>query len=200
VADPEGQLLLCPFFTSGRCARETDISASQQTEEAQNGVPRPLSVCGWKECPSEEEGKGQKTAYGVIPLSRCFPRSARLQKTWEFDRVFRTGIRIRGELVRLLFLREQPPETKIGFAVGRRQGNAVVRSRGRRILREAFRRLLPWIRPGVLIVASLRHDGLRASARDVFDDLKEILKRADCVDTLIPGYPPLFDPEEKMVS
>lgn len=133
-------------------------------------------------------------------MSRCFPRSARLKKTWEFDRVFRTGIRIRGELVRLLFLREPLSGTKIGFAVGRRQGNAVVRSRGRRILREAFRRLLPWIRPGFLFAASLRHAGLTANAREIFDDLKVVLERAGCIDPAIPGYPPEFETEGTSVS
>ena len=103
-----------------------------------------------------------------------------LKKGWEFDLVFRTGIRIQGELVRLLLSRNvQAGEggLRVGYAVGKRQGKAHVRNRGRRILREAFRRLAPWISEDVTLVLSLKDRGLNAKATEVCHDLANLLKR-----------------------
>ena len=102
-----------------------------------------------------------------------------LKKGWAFDVVFRTGLRVQGELVRSLFLKgaDGSRGPRAGYAVGRRQGKAHVRNRGRRILREAFRRLAPWIAPDVTMVLALRGKGLRAKATDVFRELGTLLER-----------------------
>ncbi|MCR5347777.1 MAG: ribonuclease P protein component [Fretibacterium sp.] len=96
---------------------------------------------------------------------------------WEFDAVFRTGLRVQGELVRLLFMRNASGGVRVGYAVGKRQGRAHVRNRGRRILREAFRRLAPGIAENVVLVLSLKNSGLKAKATEVYRDLAAILKR-----------------------
>ena len=44
----------------------------------------------------------------------------RLKKGWEYDYVFRTGSRFKGELVRLLFVEAPDDRTRIGLAVGKR--------------------------------------------------------------------------------
>lgn len=100
-----------------------------------------------------------------------------LRKGWEFDLVFRTGLRSQGELVRLLLLRNEGHGLRVGYAVGKRQGKAYVRARGRRILREAFRHLAPWIEPDVTLVLSLRGKGLGAKATEVYRDLAALLER-----------------------
>jgi ribonuclease P protein component len=63
--------------------------------------------------------------------------------------------------------------------VGKKIAMATGRSRGRRILRESVRRLVPWVKDGAWIVASLREKGLGASARSVYRDLSAILGRAE---------------------
>jgi ribonuclease P protein component len=107
-----------------------------------------------------------------------------IRKGWEFDLIFRTGLRVQGELVRLLFLREtgtmSPPGVlpakgaRAGYAVGKRQGKAHVRNRGKRVLREAFRRLRPWVSPDMVIVASLKDKGLSAKADEVYYDMARV--------------------------
>ncbi|MBL3593696.1 MAG: ribonuclease P protein component [Synergistaceae bacterium] len=116
-----------------------------------------------------------------------FPRTSRLTQGWQFDLAFRTGRRIQGELVRLLFLEAPDGMTRIGVAVGKRQGKAVVRSRGRRVLREAARRLLPWIRPGYWFVLTLSGQALQSGARPVYEDLACLLQARGFLDGSFPG-------------
>ncbi|WP_029166128.1 ribonuclease P protein component [Aminiphilus circumscriptus] len=104
-----------------------------------------------------------------------FSRSLRLRSGWEFDLVFRTGRKIQGRLVRLFFVDAPDGITRVGVAVGKRQGGAVCRSRGKRVLREAFRHLLPLTKEGLWIVAMLRQSALGDSAARVYDDMRQVL-------------------------
>ena len=101
--------------------------------------------------------------------------------------VFRTGDRLRGELVRLLFMKAEDGRTRIGLAVGKRQGKSHDRNRGRRILKEGFRRLFPWMREGVWIVAGLSSAGMRANSRRVYEDLARLLERGGFLEPEWPG-------------
>ncbi|WP_024822488.1 ribonuclease P protein component [Aminobacterium mobile] len=111
----------------------------------------------------------------------------RLKKGWEYDHVFRTGSRSKGELVRLLFVQAPDSCTRVGFAVGKRQGKAYVRNRGRRILREGVRRLLPWMKGPYWYVFSLRTAGLSAGSREVYYDMAKLLKGLGLLNDVWPG-------------
>ncbi|MDR2780587.1 MAG: ribonuclease P protein component [Synergistaceae bacterium] len=111
----------------------------------------------------------------AVPFS--FASSMRLKSSWEFDTVFRAGRQLKGELVRIRFLYGEC-ETKVGVAVGKKIAPAVGRVRGRRILRESLRRLLPWIKEGVWLVATLREHALGFDAVSVYYDAAALLKRA----------------------
>lgn len=115
-----------------------------------------------------------------------FSSSKRLKSGWQFDLVFRTGRRETGALVRLLFLTGVEGPTAAGVTVGKKIACAAQRTRGRRVMREAIRRLLPWVRDGVWMVASLRESALEASAREVYDDLAVSMKRRGLLE---PGWP-----------
>ncbi|NLK18397.1 MAG: ribonuclease P protein component [Synergistaceae bacterium] len=115
------------------------------------------------------------------------PRSSRLQRGWEYDLVFRTGNRLNGELVRLLFVEAPDGRTRIGFAVGKRQGKSHERNRGRRILKEGFRRMRPWIREGLWIVAALKRQGMTAGAREIYFDIAGLLKGRGMLSEEWPG-------------
>lgn len=102
--------------------------------------------------------------------------------------VFRTGRRETGELVRLFFIKA--PEgygTRVGVTVGRKVAHAALRTRGRRMLRESFRRLLPWIKDGVWMVASLRENALNKSSIEVYEDLARIAARRRLMKADWPG-------------
>jgi ribonuclease P protein component len=108
-------------------------------------------------------------------MAFLFPRSLRLRSGREFDLVFRTGRKIQGRLVRLFFVDAPDGMTRVGVAVGKRQGDAVCRNRGKRVLREAFRHLLPLMKEGFWMVAMLRQSALRESTAHVYNDMGRIL-------------------------
>jgi ribonuclease P protein component len=110
-------------------------------------------------------------------VSFPFASSVHLKSSWEFDAVFRAGRQLKGDLVRIRFL-YRDSETKVGVAVGKKIAPAVGRSRGRRILRESLRRLLPWLRDGVWLVATLQEHALGRDAVSVYYDTAATLKRA----------------------
>lgn len=68
-----------------------------------------------------------------------FPRSARLIKGAEFRLVLAKGGRVAGSHLSLNLLRTELASSRIGLAVPRAVGNAVVRNRLKRRLRELFR-------------------------------------------------------------
>ncbi|MDR2175204.1 MAG: ribonuclease P protein component [Synergistaceae bacterium] len=111
-----------------------------------------------------------------------------IRKGWEFDLIFRTGLRVQGELVRLLFLRKTETEAaRAGYAVGKRQGKAHVRNRGKRVLREAFRRLHPWVYPGVTVVVSLKDRALLSKAQEIYRDMARVFLRSGLLKPDWPG-------------
>ncbi len=106
------------------------------------------------------------------------PKVLKLRKGWEYDLIFRTGNRINGELVRLLYLKgNDEGGIKFGCAVGKKLGKAHVRNRGRRILREAFRQVSAQIVPGISIVLTLRASGLTAKTPDITRELERLFRK-----------------------
>ncbi|MEG1641974.1 MAG: ribonuclease P protein component [Synergistaceae bacterium] len=116
-----------------------------------------------------------------------FSSAVRLKRGWQFDIVFRTGRRETGELVRLFFVAQSSEPTQVGVTVGKKIAKANRRTRGRRMLREAFRKLLPWMKEGIWIVASLREKALLLSAEEVYFDVARSLKRRGLMRDDWPG-------------
>ena len=72
--------------------------------------------------------------------AQTFPRSYRVLRKVEFDRIIRRGVHASDARLRLRALAREPGEpSRLGITIGRRAGNAVVRNRVRRLLREVFR-------------------------------------------------------------
>ena len=131
------------------------------------------------------EPQGEAADHGEARFG--FSRALRLKRGWEFDLVFRTGRRAHGELVRLFFVERPGEATQVGVTVGRKVGKAVFRVRGRRWMRESFRRLLPWVRPGFWVVASLRERGLAVGARPVYREMARLFRQAGLLREDWPG-------------
>jgi ribonuclease P protein component len=88
-------------------------------------------------------------------------------------------------MVRVYFLYRPGGPARVGVAVGRKIADAVRRSRGRRMLRESLRRLLPWLKDGFWIVASLRERALKESSAVVYADIARSMEKAGL---LVPDW------------
>jgi ribonuclease P protein component len=85
-------------------------------------------------------------------------RRSRLLRSGDFDRTLRTGRRAASEYLAVFVSDNEVGRPRVGFAVSRKLGNAVVRNRIRRRLRELVRPLLTRAKGGrdVVIVARAR--------------------------------------------
>lgn len=68
-----------------------------------------------------------------------FPRSARICRKTDFQEVFSKGVRWSTRHLRAVVHEAGREESRLGLAVSRKVGNAVVRNRLKRRLREIFR-------------------------------------------------------------
>ncbi len=116
-----------------------------------------------------------------------YPASLRLKQGWEYDTLFRTGSRLKGRLVRLLFVKAPDGKTRFAMAVGKKMAKSHLRNRGRRMLKESVRRLYPWMRQGWWFALMLNEKGLSAKADEVYADLAAVLKRKGMMKDEWPG-------------
>ena len=70
-----------------------------------------------------------------------FPKSVRLLKSSEFERVFRTRCSASDRLIILYAARSELDYPRLGLTVSRKVGNAVFRNQWKRAIREAFRKV-----------------------------------------------------------
>lgn len=89
---------------------------------------------------STKPGPRRARCHPVVSSTGTFPRTARILKRWEFQRIQREGIRIRTSAFTIVARRSLTSHARIGMAVSRKIGGAPVRNRIKRLLREAFRR------------------------------------------------------------
>lgn len=113
------------------------------------------------------------------PRKRC-PRTAHLVLARDFDTVYRTGVRVRGETILLVAApRVKGCGHRLGRSVGRRYSKrAVDRNRLRRLLLEAFRHLpadpLPPLDMILIPLGSCR----AVSLAQLSSELKQLVHRA----------------------
>jgi len=90
------------------------------------------------------------------------PMTERLRSRGDFDRVFAGGRAIPGPLLVLRLARQAGSGSRVGIAVGRRLGSAVLRNRLRRRWREIVR-LGPAVAPGWDLVVVVRGGSVTAT-------------------------------------
>ncbi len=111
--------------------------------------------------------------------SFSFPKSQRLTKASEYERVRRDGFTRRGKLLMLNVVAvENSGACRTGFIASRRVGGAVARNRVRRRLREIVRQHQHEFREGFWIVLVARYDAAEASYHALEHELLRLAKRA----------------------
>jgi ribonuclease P protein component len=104
-------------------------------------------------------------------------RRQRLRTGAEFDTVFKRGLRLDGPLFLLVAAPNGRSFDRLGLAVSRRVGGAVVRNRARRLLREGFRRVDRPPGPGVDLVVVARPPLAGRGQAEVDRELRERVRR-----------------------
>jgi ribonuclease P protein component len=123
-----------------------------------------------------------------------FPKSRRLTRGAEFERVKKEGRAERGRFLILSVLPAQDPvlparrggsanrmdrhRLRAGFVTSKRIGSAVVRNRVRRRLREIVRKHQPDLRENLRMVTIARPMAARATFRELEDEWLRLAKRA----------------------
>jgi ribonuclease P protein component len=104
-----------------------------------------------------------------------FPRSSRLLRHADFERVYKEGRRHFAAHMTVFYLRRgDPARLRVGFTVGRGLGGAVERNRMKRRLREAVRLYGVVVDAPVDVVINPKKSLLTAD----FADLRKDIKRA----------------------
>lgn len=105
-----------------------------------------------------------------------FPRTARLRRQADFDRVFGTRCYAADDVLVMNGCRNGADVTRLGLSIGRKVGNAVVRNRWKRLIREAFRRVRAELPRGLDFVARPKKDA-RADLPSVMRSLRFLAAR-----------------------
>ena len=98
-----------------------------------------------------------------------FPRRQRICRKRDFEQAFAEGRRRSGRDMLVVIRPNATDESRLGLAVGRKVGNAIVRNRLKRRLREIFRRNRDRLPESVDLVVVLRPSAAELS----FDDLRD---------------------------
>ncbi len=114
-------------------------------------------------------------------MSRAAARSlGRLRSKADFQKAFKEGRRIDGAFFLFIAAQNQCAQLRLGLAVSRRVGSAVVRNRAKRLLREALRQRLrntALPAPTIDLVLVAKPDIGAATLRGLADELERRLAR-----------------------
>ena len=114
-----------------------------------------------------------------MPKRYSFPKTRRLVRASEFQRVKRDGSVHRGKLILLGLLRMNNESFfRAGFVVSRAVGSATLRNRIRRRLREIVRRHQHRVHRDVWMVIIARSNAKRATYQELEDEWLRLAKRA----------------------
>lgn len=112
-----------------------------------------------------------------MPGSQRFPRQERLTRRSEYLEVYREGTKRVGPAFICYAARREGRGKKIGFAVSRKVGKAVVRNRVKRYLREIYRTHRERIAEGVHLVVVARPEAAALGYRECRDTLCKTVGR-----------------------
>lgn len=114
-----------------------------------------------------------------MPGQFTFPKAERLTLKSEFRFVFNTGEKFVGRYFICYLVRRENEGSKLGFAVSRKVGNAIVRNRIKRYLREFYRTHRPEFATGVLLVIVARPAAAGLRYPECAEAVEQLLKQGE---------------------
>lgn len=129
--------------------------------------------------PSATSGKADDPQTLPPDSSQTFPKSRRLLRRPDFQRVYNDGLKIVGPYF-LLFVRqrEEQGSCRVGLTASRKAGKAVVRNRAKRLLREAVRRNWDQMPKGCDCVLHVRARMREAAYEEIEAEVRRTMQRA----------------------
>jgi ribonuclease P protein component len=126
-------------------------------------------------------GVPEASNQGVERRAKSFPRSGRLLRHTDFERVYKQGRRHFSTSMTVFYLLRQEPNAnaeiapglRVGFTVGRALGGAVQRNRMKRRLREAVRLTRPLAGPSADVVINPKKVLLSTGFEAVLNEVRQ---------------------------
>jgi ribonuclease P protein component len=121
----------------------------------------------------------------VLERGGKLERSARVRRQWEFRRIHQSGVRVRTRHFMVVGHATLADDgARIGTAISRKVGNAVIRNRIRRLIKEVFRRVREELPAADLVViakpeaSALAPIGLQGVADELVPAFQSAAKKA----------------------
>jgi ribonuclease P protein component len=114
----------------------------------------------------------------------ALPKTYRLKRRRDFDRVYRFGTRKRAVHLHLVAfrLRQMPEGSLFGISISKKVSKrAVVRNRIKRRLKAALRQLLPRIKGGFWVVLVVRNEATLCDYWQLLRELEQLLVAAQVI-------------------
>jgi ribonuclease P protein component len=108
------------------------------------------------------------------PQGASLTREDRVRLRGEFERVRKNGAGARGRILALYECPNGSPRRRLGIAVSKAVGNAVVRNRVKRLIREAFRTGRTTLAAGVDILVVARAPASDATFAQIARELSDL--------------------------
>ena len=110
-------------------------------------------------------------------MDNCFPKSFRLRSSKQFQRVFAFRRSVADDTLILFAAANELPHCRLGLAISKKIGNAVIRNRWKRLIREAFRTSQSVLPSGLdLVVLPQRNVNVR-SVKHLDKSLQRLTKK-----------------------
>ena len=108
-------------------------------------------------------------------------RINRLKKRYQFNYVYKSGEHYSSEHIVLYVVSSKTKNIKIGLAVTKKVGHAVVRNRVRRQLREIIKKQIPTLKQSFNIIVVARENVTEASFEKISNEFFKLIKKANLI-------------------
>ena len=103
----------------------------------------------------------------------------RLKKRYQFNYVYKSGEHVSGEHMVLYVASSKTKNIKVGLAVTKKVGHAVVRNKVRRRLREIIKKQVPNLKQNNNIIVVARDNITEASFEKLSNEFLKLIKKAN---------------------
>jgi len=106
-----------------------------------------------------------------------------LKKNGQFVYTYKKGKAKSSKCMSLIFVRARTYNTRVGFSVSKKIGNAVVRNKVKRRLKDSVRRYMPSVKNGYYIVISAKSPIAEATFAQIHEEVGFLLNKAGLLKT-----------------